>query len=255
MSPTRKPRAKKSAKRATKPARKRAAKKAVKKTVRKAAKRTAAKKVAKRTAKPVAKRPAAKGPAKRAAAKRPAKRPALRLVKPAAKRAPAKKPFAGAIAGASLKDLALFDLVRARVEVQAAIQGMTAGSAEQAIAPGKWNSRQIVLHLHVWDRDILPWVEKAYRQGVRPPWSKDDILAHNHESEDELKAHEWEQARRLMQQSREILLETLQSLPEEPAEMWAGEHALGWLIRILAHHDRHHAAKLKEARSGPPGGA
>ena len=191
-----------------------------------------------------------------ARAKRPpaakAKRPAAAARKPAS---PRHKPFGGALAGASAKDLALFDLVRARVEVQAAIQGMVAASAEAPIAEGKWSPRQIVLHLHYWDREMLPCIEKAHRHNQRPPHTMPDILAENTSSQREFAAHDWDVARRLMQQSREALLEALQSLPEEPAEIWSGEHALGWLIRILSHHDRHHAAAIKEARTrtGTPG--
>jgi hypothetical protein len=31
--------------------------------------------------------------------------------------------------------------------------------------------------------------------------------------------------------------------------MWSSEHAVGWLIRMLSHHDRHHANAIKEART------
>ena len=191
--------------------------------------------------------------AKRAVKKKTARKPAPRkaAAKPAAKKpaSPRHKPFQGAIAGASAKDLALFDLVRARVEVHGAIQGMLAASAETPVGEGKWNPRQIVLHLHFWDREMLPHVEPAYLHNRRPPHTKDDILAENAASQEELTGHDWEVAKRMMQQSREAMLEALQSLPEEPADMWSGEHALGWLIRILSHHDRHHAAVIKDART------
>jgi DinB superfamily len=163
--------------------------------------------------------------------------------------APAPRPFAGAIAGATPKDLAIFDLVRARVEVQAAIQGLQSGTAEMPVAEGKWNPRQILLHLHYWDREMLPFIERAWLHDERPPHTHDQILAENDTLPGELGHHDWDEARRLMQHSREALLEALQSVPEEPAEMWSSEHALGWLIRILSHHDRHHAAVIKQARS------
>ena len=178
--------------------------------------------------------------------------------KPAkAKRAARPKPFAGALASASAKDLALFDLVRARVELSAAFQGMTAASAEMPLGEGKWSPRQVVLHVYYWDREMLPWVEKAYQQRVKPPHTMDDILAENESSQAELSGHDWETAKRMLQHAREALIESLQSLPEEPAEMWTSEHPLGWLMRILAKHDRHHAARLKESRTAAapvPGG-
>jgi hypothetical protein len=257
-------------KRSAKPAKKRAAAKPAKKraAARPARKRTANKRAApksakKRGGKPPMKRPAVK-PAKKKSAAR--KRPVLKVVarpapppakadrgaKASATKKPASprhKPFGGAIAGASAKDLALFDLVRARVEIHGAIQGMLAASAEVPVGEGKWNPRQIVLHLHYWDREMLPYVEPAYLHNQRPPHTKDDILAENLSSQQDLAGHDWEVAKRLMQQSRESVIEALQSLPEEPAEMWSAEHALGWLIRILSHHDRHHAAVIKDART------
>jgi hypothetical protein len=169
--------------------------------------------------------------------------------------APKPRPFAGALENASAKDLAIFDLVRARVEVQAAIQGLQPGTAERPVDAGKWSPRQIVLHLHYWDREMLPYVERAWRHDERPPHTKDQILTENGSFLGELDHHEWDEARRLMQHSREQFLEELQSVPEEPAEMWSSEHALGWLIRILSHHDRHHAAVLKDARSRAPANA
>ena len=251
MSPAR---TKKKARRATRrPAKRATARKPARKT---ATRKSAKRKPARRTA--ASRRSAAK---RTAAARRNGSRPkraaVLKLVKRANPRARAAKParqprppaFAGAVASASARDLALFDLVRARVEVQAAIQGMVAASAEVPTAEGKWNPRQIVLHLHYWDREMLPWVEKAFLHDQRPPHTHDDILAANVTSQQELGAHDWDSARRLMQQSREALLEALQSLPEEPATMWSSEHAVGWLVRMLSHHDRHHAGTIKEARS------
>ncbi len=249
--------AKRAAKRraATKPAKRGAVKKA---TARRAAPKRATKAAPKRARR--AGKAATRGAARKAARAGSARRATLHLVtrpaaKPAAPRgakqpaAPRHRPFGGAIEGASAKDLALFDLVRARVEIQAAVQGMLAASAEVPVAEGKWNPRQIVLHLHYWDREMLPYVEPAWRENRRPPHTRDEILAENESSQRELGAHDWEEARRLMQQSRETLLETLQSVPEEPAAMWSAEHALGWLIRILSNHDRHHAAVLKAART------
>ena len=255
---TRRPAKKKSPARKKPATQKRSPKKrAAGKVARSAAKRAAAKRPKRPAAqrsgvkKSTVKRPAAKKPLPgRPAALRLVTRPAAKPARVAARkpRTPRHKPFGGAIAGASAKDLALFDLVRARVEVQAAIQGMVAASAETPIAQGKWNPRQIVLHLHYWDREMSPYIEKAYLHGERPPHTMDRILEENAAAQEKLAGHDWEVARRLMQQSREAFLEALQSLPEEPAEMWSGEHALGWLIRLLSHHDRHHAAAIKEAR-------
>jgi hypothetical protein len=250
--------AKKAAKKRTAPKRavKRAAPKRAKAKTRAPKRAAARRKVAKRSAPKRAR--AKRATPKRAARPKRTVRPKLAIVKRPTPRAavakPKHKPFGKALEGASAKDLVLFDLVRARVEVQAATQGMVAGSAETPIAEGKWNPRQIVLHLYYWDREMLPWIETAYSQGRRPPHTMKDILDENDSSQIDLGAHDWDEARRLAQHAREAIVEALQSLPEEPAEIWSSEHALGWLIRILAHHDRHHAAAIKNARIGAPTG-
>jgi len=254
-----------SPKRRKKPARPRThATKSRSRRARKKAAKAGPKRTAKRTARRAsrASRKAATSPARTArtaAAPKPRKaapRVRLRVVRrKAAKAAPKPRPFAGAIENASAKDLAIFDLVRARVEVQAAIQGLQPGSAEQPVDAGKWSPREILLHLHYWDREMLPYLERAWRHDERPPHTREQILAENQAFLGELGPHDWDEARRLMQHSRETLLEELQSVPEEPAEMWSSEHALGWLIRILSHHDRHHAAVIKNARSRAPANA
>lgn len=179
-----------------------------------------------------------------------ARRPALAVVR---RRVPPPPPFSGATAGASAKELALFELVRARVALAAAIQGMDARSAETPTAPGKWSPREMVLHLAFWDREVLPHVEPAWRENRRFPMTFEQILARNPEGLDELRHHDWDSARRLLQASRERLVETLQSIPDEPAGMWTPEHALGALLGHLARHDRHHAEAIKAARAA--GGA
>lgn len=226
----------------------------------------AARKAAKRTQEPATRRAKATKPRTKVAIRRtgvrtPGRHAELKVVlaKPARRpkklAAPKPRPFAGAMENASAKDLAIFDLVRARVEVQAAIQGLQSGPADRPVEDGKWSPREIVLHLHYWDREMLPYVERAWRHDERPPHTKDQILTENSSFLAELGHHDWDEARRLLQHSREQVLEELQSVPEEPAEMWSSEHALGWLIRILSHHDRHHAAVLKDARSRAPANA
>jgi hypothetical protein len=223
------------------------------------AKRTARRKSAKRAAKPKrTSKPKRAAKAKRKAApKRKTARRAATLTLVAKKKpAPARKrtraaataAFAAAKAGASARDLALFEFVRARVAVHAAIQGLTAASADRPVAPGKWTPREIVLHLAYWDREMLPALEDAYRHDRRPAMTHDDVMDRNPAGVAELSHHDWESAKRLLQLHRERLLEALQSLPEEPAEMWVKPHAVGWLVRLLTDHDRHHADVLKAAR-------
>jgi hypothetical protein len=211
-----------------------------------AAKRASTAKRARRPA-PAAKRTSTAKRARRPAppAKRAA-RPALRVVK---NRVPPPPPFAGATAGASVKELALFELVRARVAFTAAIQGLEPASAERPTAPGKWSPREMTLHLAYWDREVLRHLEAAWRDGIKMPFSHDDVLERNPIGVAELSHHDWESAKRLLQANRERLVEALQSIPEEPAGMWGRGHPLGDILRILTHHDRHHADAIKAARA------
>lgn len=261
-----KPAKKKSGKKAArkKTARGRVTKKAarrVKKVVRRAAKREAAPK--RKTAaklKLASKRKTAtrKRASKRSASARAAQ-PKLAMVprprppkppKPALPK-PATEPraFAAAKVNASAKDLVLFELVRAHVAVAAAIQGMSPGSAEVPTEPGKWSTREMILHLAYWDREMLSALEDAYQHGKAPGLTRDDIERRNPVGIEELAHHDWDSARRLLQLHREKLMEEFQSIPEEPAEVWSKEHPVGKLARILTHHDRHHADKLKAART------
>jgi uncharacterized damage-inducible protein DinB len=244
--------AKSSAKRRTRE--KRAAKKKApsRRPAAKAKKRAA--KAKRRAARPAAKR---RSPAKRRRAA--SRKPVLRLVrKPAARPAPAipaPEPFAGAKANASAKDLVLFELVRARVALHGAVQGMGAGSAEAPVAEGKWSTRQIVLHLAYWDREVLRQLEDMARHDVRPEvWSREGIERQNQEAIAEFGHLDWESAKRLLQTNRELLLESLQSYPEEPASLWVKPHAVSWILNILIHHDRHHAGQIRDARTAdePP---
>jgi hypothetical protein len=186
---------------------------------------------------------------KRAVAKRP-KLAVVRRPKPrVAKSPPEPQAFAAAKAGASAKDLILFELVRARVAVTAAIQGMSAGSAEMPTEPGKWSSREMVLHLAYWDREMLPALEAAYQHARPLGLSHEKIEEMNPIGHAELRHHDWDSARRLLQLHRERLMEEFQSIPEEPTEVWSREHPVGKLARLLTDHDRQHAEKMKAART------
>jgi hypothetical protein len=154
-------------------------------------------------------------------------------------------------AGASPKQLALFELIRARTALLGAIQGLTAGSANQPIAPGKWSVRETVLHLVTRDQARLREGEAALR-GQTPSW-KDvhdpEMGAINAELMAPLAALDWEDAVRLLHRTRELLMEELESVPEEPAEVWSADHPFGWMLQGLPPHDRHHADIIKRWRT------
>jgi hypothetical protein len=184
----------------------------------------------------------------------------LRVIrKPARRPAPARAPSSfPQREGASAKQLLLFDLVRARARLQAALQGLVAGAAELRPAPGGLSLREMVLHLHAWDLEVEHALEPALR-GRRPPWMDLEGAALDRANEEllaPLRALGWDEALRRFQVGRDRLLEAIESLPEEPAELWTRAHALGELLAFVPEHDHHHAEAIQAAReaAGPGSG-
>ena len=206
------------------------------------------------TAKKVAKRRVVRGiTAKKVAPKRPAAhRPALGLVprrKPARK--PVRKPAFPQRARASGKQLVLFELMRARAALHGAIQGLTAAAAERPLAAGKWNARETVLHLVARDQARLREFERTLR-GTRASWTGRDEAAWvtaNARDLEPLRRHGWDQAVRLLHATRGELMDAVEAVPEEPAEVWSAEHPFGWMLGVLPPHDRHHADAIKRWRA------
>lgn len=226
------------------PARKAARKRVTKKRpARKAAKqRAAGKRVAKkRPTRKVAKRPAAGPPAKAA---KPASKP--RAPRPAAPAA-----FAPQKAGATAKDLLLFELERARVSVLAAIQGLGAGTAMQPMGEGKWSIHEIVLHLAVRDRARLEEFDSLL-EGNPASWANvapgAEQAAENEAHLAPLRGTSWDDAVRMLMTTRADLMERLKAAPAEPAEVWTPSHPFGACMYRLPGHDRGHAEAIKNAR-------
>jgi hypothetical protein len=242
----RKPSRRKAARRPARGATRRTAKRAARKTARRPAKK-AAKKAAKKTAKKAA----------RKSATRPARRPALQVVKraprPAAPKAAPAPAFAAQRAGASAKEQVLFEMERAHTALAAAFKGLGEAGANTPLAPGKWTPRQIVLHLLAWERYGLSAFETAYARNERPPLSMVEIDRMNADNVAALDHHAWPEAVRLLQGAREDLRAALEAIPDEPAAVWSEDHAVGWLARLFAGHDRHHAGQIKAARVAPAG--
>lgn len=221
---------------------KKAAKKAAKKRAVTPTRKTAVRKVAKKTAKKVAKK----------VAKRAAKKTGRRVAARPAQVLPfAPTAFAAQRAGAATRDLMLFELVRARAAVKAALQGLASGRASQPIAPGKWSLLEIVLHLSERDRVRLEEFERLHA-GLAPSWrgmSADQIAAMNEAHLAPLRAHTWDEALRRMDSLRDELMERLARVPANE-DVWRKGHAFADTMGHLAPHDRHHAQQIKLARIG-----
>jgi hypothetical protein len=112
---------------------------------------------------------------------------------------------------------------------------------------GNWTPRETVLHLVTRDHARLREMEAALR-GVRASWEgvEDEPMSRiNEEALEPLRSVEWDEAVRLLHRTRENLMEAIESIPEEPAEVWSREHAFGWMLHVLPPHDLHHAEVMK----------
>ncbi|NOT35270.1 MAG: hypothetical protein HOP12_14090 [Candidatus Eisenbacteria bacterium] len=195
---------------------------------------------------------------KRVRAKKQAARPKratkLRVVKPAAppprplaSLAPEERAFGSALVTATSRERILFELRRGRASVHAAIKGMSAAAAERPLGPDKWCTREIVLHLASRDQARLREMESALR-GVEISWrvhADSEWPRLNEADLADLRHHSWDEAIALLELTRERLLESIESVPDEPAEVWAETHPFGWMLRGLPPHDRHHADQIK----------
>jgi hypothetical protein len=195
----------------------------------------------------------ARRPKKRAATRRVARRPKMRVVAQKKVRAvvPPPPPAFPQATGAPAKQQLLFRMVKARASVLAAVQGMSAATAEQPLGAGKWTSREVVLHLVTRDRARLREMEAALR-GIRPSWDGENAERQSRVNEEDLaplRRFGWDEALRLLNATRQELMEAIESIPEEPAEVWADTHPLGWMFQRLPPHDLHHADQIKRWRT------
>jgi hypothetical protein len=55
---------------------------------------------------------------------------------------------------------------------------------------------------------------------------------------------------RQLHATRRQLIEELESVPDEPAEVWTDAHPFGWMLWALVPHDRHHAEVIQQWRAG-----
>ena len=182
------------------------------------------------------------------------RRPVRRAARPAAPRTSVHHPppaFGTALAVASDKQRLLFEMIRARVGVHAALQGLVPASAQEPTAPGKWSVREHVLHLCSWDREVTRAVESA-RHGVAPSWAdydRDETDRFNAAGLASLRHLGWEDAQRLLATARDRLMEELDAIPDEPSEVWNREHPMGAMLYDLVVNDGHHAAAIKRWRT------
>lgn len=145
----------------------------------------------------------------------------------------------------------LFELVRARVAVHAAVQGLQPASAELLTQSRGWSVRQHVLHLHATDRAVLRSVEGALL-GHTPEWTTlppDQRETFEQDGVDQFLHLDWAEALRRLHAGRDQLMEALESVPEEPAAVWESGHPFAELLALVIAGDREHAEAIKRWRT------
>jgi hypothetical protein len=147
----------------------------------------------------------------------------------------------------------LFELVRARVAVNAAVQGIEPGSATEKTAAGI-TVREHVLRIAARDRAALRAAEAALL-GEAPPWAELNARerdAYHATAARELAALDWNDALRRLHHERDALMDALESVPETGG-VWDAAHPFGALVRELAGDDRRHADLIKSWRTSRDG--
>jgi len=131
--------------------------------------------------------------------------------------------------------------------IHAAIRNLSPEQAERPLGEGKWSVRETVLHLCTRDRVRLREMEAALR-GTPASWMNyDDEQMSRVNAATMAPLHHlgWEEAVEQFDSTRELLLEALESVPDEPDEVWSEDHAFGWMFHRLPSHDIHHAEAIQ----------
>jgi hypothetical protein len=173
-------------------------------------------------------------------------------VMPAARKSPPKRSASGAAGATPGKQRLLHDLLSTRAAFLGSIQGLSAAEANRPTGEGKWSVREIVLHLCARDRARLREMDRTLR-GTPRSWAgrkEQDWARANEEDLAPLRHLNWEQALGLLHATRHELLEALDMIPDEPAEVWDPAHAFGDMMAGLPPHDLHHAEAIRRWRGG-----
>ena len=224
---------------------------------RKGTKKGARKSAPKRATKSAPKRAPKRATPKRTVPKRATKNPTpLKVVRgrfapPRVTKAKASAPAFPQTKSSTSKQKLLFELVRARVGVHAAVQGLQPASAEEIARPGRWSVRRHIFHLIVIDRAVLHSIEGALL-GTVPAWARltpAQQATFEQQEASPLLHLDWAEALRRLHASRDQLMEALESVPEDPASVWESGHPFAELLARVITGDREQAEVIKRWRT------
>ncbi len=168
---------------------------------------------------------------------------------PAGERVP-HVPFGRASSGATPKQRLLFRLMRERVHLLGAYQGLSPAQLKEPMGEGKGSVRDAIADISCWELAVVDAFPAALA-GLRPAlldMAADERERWSREQRERARALTLEEVLRGFQVTRLELLDRLEAAPEEPAAMWAGEHPVGGMLDLLARQDRDVAERIKEWR-------
>jgi hypothetical protein len=144
-------------------------------------------------------------------------------------------------AGASSRQLVLFQLVRARARVLAALQGLTSSPTPRAGAPAASDVRELVSGMIAIDRSTRAEVESHVTGGADRSAVPDTGVMTPESSS-------WDDLLRRLDTERQALIEAVERIPELPAEVWSSHHPVGERLASLSQSELEQADLIKGLR-------
>ncbi len=124
-----------------------------------------------------------------------------------------------------------------------------------------WKLKQLLDHFTGWDELVLAEL-RAYQNGVTPTQTVHSVDRFNAESVLARKLLSLEQSRQAYDSTRQAMLETLRSMPDEMVTReykapWGGKCTIASIVRIFVSHEREHAEQIEKdlhhAKASPQG--
>jgi len=159
-------------------------------------------------------------------------------------------PFGRAKAGATPKQRLLFRLMQGRVHLLGAYQGLSQAQLVEPMGERKGSVRDAIAHITCWEIAVVD-VFPAALEGLRPAmmdFGAEDLKRWSEEQHERTRGLTLDETLRGFQITRLELLDRVEGAPEDPAEMWAESHPVGWMLDMLARNDDYYADLIKAWR-------
>lgn len=132
--------------------------------------------------------------------------------------------------------------------IRAVVERWPLGRMERSYAPGKWNARQILVHLAQTELALTTRARFALAQDgyAAQPFSQDDWMALDEGTDARTALDAYTNLRRFnVAMFRRLTPEQLQKTLSHPEY---GELTVGWILAQIAGHDLHHLEQLERIK-------